>query len=78
MAEKLKIPNQVIDSDWKDDVDVDYAIYGENEKEEAGYEEPAKISKDAINKIKNFRLTKISFNTGLRKFRMSQNHKLAA
>ena len=32
MAETLKLPNAVVDSDWKDDVDVDYAIYGGNER----------------------------------------------
>ena len=45
MAETLKIPNTVVDSDWKDDVDVDYAIYGGNEKNEREYIPQAEINK---------------------------------
>ena len=52
MAEKLKIPNKVVDSDWEDDIDVDYAIYGDNEKNEATYVSPAEVSKESIKKIK--------------------------
>jgi hypothetical protein len=48
MAETLRIPTQVVDSDWKDDIDVDYAIYG-NEKE---YISPKNVSKESIQKIK--------------------------
>jgi hypothetical protein len=48
MAETFKIPTQVVDSDWKDDIDVDYAIYG-NEKE---YISPNNVSKESIQKIK--------------------------
>lgn len=51
MAEKLKIPNQVIDSDWKDDVDVDYAIYG-SESKERSYVSPEEVSRDSIKRIK--------------------------
>ena len=48
MAETLRIPTHVVDSDWKDDIDVDYAIYG-NEKE---YISPKNVSKESIQKIK--------------------------
>jgi len=48
MAETFKIPTQLVDSDWKDDIDVDYAIYG-NEKE---YISPNNVSKESIQKIK--------------------------
>ena len=48
MAEIFKIPTQVVDSDWKDDIDVDYAIYGD-EKE---YISPNNVSKESIQKIK--------------------------
>ena len=51
MAETINLPKQVVDSDWKDDVDVDYAIYGGNEKEEKSYISPNTISEDAKNKI---------------------------
>ena len=47
--EKLNIPNQVIDSDWKDDID--YETYGNN-KEEMEYIAPSEVSKESIAKIK--------------------------
>lgn len=58
MAEALKIPKQLVDSDWKDDdVDVefakvDYAIYGGSEKKEKEYISPNEVSKESIAKIK--------------------------
>ena len=52
MAEKLKIPNEVVDSDWEDDIDIDYAIYGDSEKNEATYVSPSEVSKENIKKIK--------------------------
>ncbi len=52
MAEKLNIPGQVVKSDWKDDVDVDYAIYGDNEKQEREYISPDEVSKESIAMIK--------------------------
>ena len=52
MAETLKLPNAVVDSDWKDDVDVDYAIYGGNEKNEREYISQAELSKEKIDRIK--------------------------
>ena len=42
MTEALKIPNHVIDSDWKDDVD--YETYGTDEQE-MEYISPADVSK---------------------------------
>lgn len=52
MAETLKMPKQLVDSDWKDDVDVDYAIYGGSEKGEKEYISPDNISKESIARIK--------------------------
>ena len=52
MAETLKLPNAVVDSDWKDDVDVDYAIYGGNEKQEREYVSQEQLSKEKIDRIK--------------------------
>ena len=52
MADTLKLPNTVIDSDWKDDVDVDYAIYGGSEKNERQYVSQTEISKEKIERIK--------------------------
>ena len=52
MAETLKLPNTVIDSDCKDDVDVDYAIYGGSEKNERQYVSQTEISKEKIERIK--------------------------
>jgi len=52
MAEELSLPKQVINSDWRDDVDADYAIYGGNEKSERGYISRETISKESIAKIK--------------------------
>ena len=49
MAEALKIPNQVIDSDWKDDID--FQTYG-TDKQVAEYVSPAQVSKESIEKIK--------------------------
>ena len=49
--EKLTIPNKVIKADWKDDIDVDYATYGNN-KQEREYVSPDKISKESIRRIK--------------------------
>lgn len=48
MAEIIKLPTKVINSDWKDDIDVGYATY-ENEKE---YISPSEVSKESIAKIK--------------------------
>ena len=51
MAETLKIPNETIDSEWRDDIDVDYAIYGNDEKKEREFVSPKKVSKEAAEKI---------------------------
>ncbi len=51
MAEKLNIPTHVVNSDWKDDIDVDYAIYGDNEREERNYISPEKVDDSTKNKI---------------------------
>ena len=63
MAEKLggsawNIPNngKVVDSDWKDDIDVEFATYG-SEKEEKEYISPDKVvtknERRRIDRIKN-------------------------
>lgn len=56
MAETIKLPSKVWDSNWKDDVDVDYAIYGDDEKQEAEYISPDTVSKESIEKIKSIDL----------------------
>ncbi|MBQ7201940.1 hypothetical protein IJS18_00925 [Candidatus Saccharibacteria bacterium] len=71
MAETLELPNTVIDSDWKDDVDVDYAIYGGSEKNERQYISPDEIKKETLNKIKQQRIGKFAL------FKVSQEQKVA-
>ena len=73
MAETLKLPNQVINSRWDDDVDVDYAIYGGSKTGEREYISPSEVSKESIDKIKQFQQYSIR---SLRKYRKEQ--KLAA
>ncbi|MBQ9484585.1 hypothetical protein IJU85_00560 [Candidatus Saccharibacteria bacterium] len=58
MAETFKIPTQVVDSDWKDDIDVDYAIHGGNEKNEREFVSPDKVSDQSIESIKDWRMKK--------------------
>ncbi|MBR2994518.1 hypothetical protein IKF32_01205 [Candidatus Saccharibacteria bacterium] len=48
MDDTIKLPNQVIDSDWKDDI-VDYEAY-DNEKT---YVSPKSIKKETLAKIKS-------------------------
>jgi hypothetical protein len=45
-TETINLPNQVIDSDWKDDID--YEAY----QDEKTYISPTKIKKETIAKIK--------------------------
>ena len=47
MTQALKIPNKVVDSDWKDDVD--YEAY----EDERTYVSPDSIKKETLKKIKN-------------------------
>ncbi|MBR2855588.1 hypothetical protein IKE99_01450 [Candidatus Saccharibacteria bacterium] len=47
MQETINLPNQVIDSDWRDDID--YQPY----EDEKTYIPPKKVSKETIAKIKN-------------------------
>ena len=77
MAEKLNIPNKVVDSDWKDDVDVDYAIYGDNEKQEGEYISPQSVDNESIDRIKNFQI-KYTALKGLKKFREQELAERAA
>ena len=60
MAEKLKIPKKVVDSAWEDDIDIDYAIYGDNEKAEATYIPPDEVSKESIRKIKAQKIGRVA------------------
>ena len=45
-TQTIKLPNQVIDSEWKDDID--YQPY----EDEKTYVSPKRIKKETINKIK--------------------------
>ncbi len=72
----LELPNHVVNSGWKDDVDVDYAIYGNNEKEEGEYISPNTIDEKSAEQIKEFQV-KIAFG-GLKRFRQKELAKLAA
>ncbi len=71
----LTIPNEVIDSDWEDDIDVDYAIYGQNEKQEGEYISPDSVSKESIKRIKS-RQIRLAIN-GLGRFRKREQKELA-
>ena len=64
MAETLKLPTEVWKSNVKDDVDVDYAIYGDNEKQEREYIAPDKVSKKSIEMIKSIDLRQRFKNRG--------------
>ena len=61
MTETLKIPNQVINSDWRDDVD--FETYG-TDKQEREYISPAEVSEESIEMIK------------ARKLNQARGHKL--
>ena len=51
--EELKLPNEVIDSDWRDDVD--FEIMGGDEQREREYIAPVTISMQSIKRIKELR-----------------------
>ena len=70
--EKIQLPNQVIDSDWKDDID--YEPYG-NEKQEMEYIAPSEVSKESIEKIK---ARKLNQERGHKVFLFSKNADLFA
>lgn len=61
MAEKLNIPTEVIDSEWKDDVDVDYAIYGGSNRGEMEYVSPQNVSKETMKKLEKIKSQNIKF-----------------
>ncbi len=63
MAETLNLPTKVWNANWKDD-DVDYAIYGDNEKQEMEYIAPDKVSKKSIEMIKSIDLRQRFENRG--------------
>ena len=67
--------DKVVDSEWRDDIDVDYAIYGDDEKQEGEYVSPEKVSRESIKEIKSFQ-EKLAFRS-LKKFRQKEQRKLA-
>ena len=77
----LNIPSEVIDSDWRDDtpkeddIDIDYAIYGDDETKEGEYISPTSVSRESIKRIKA-RQVKLAFD-GLTRFRKKEQRKLA-
>lgn len=90
MAEKLKtqtlnIPSEVVDSDWRDDIDTDYAtqtdasqdfeIYGNNETQEGEYISPNEVSQESLEQIKSFQVKLAA--GGLRRFRQQELAKVA-
>ena len=72
MAETLKLPKQVINLNQKGDVNVDYAIYNNDESSEREYipKDQTELDPAAIEKIKAFN-ERIAFR-GLSRFRKSQ------
>ena len=66
MTEKLRLPNEVVDSDWKDDID--FTPY----KNEADYVPPAEVEKATVEQAKrrNVKIGHIAL--------FSKNEKLAA
>jgi len=55
---------KVQDSDWKDDIDVEFAIYGGNEKKEGEYINPDKVvTKETQRKIDRIKAKKIGITT---------------
>ncbi len=67
MTEKLKLPTEVVDSGWKDDID-DYALY----KNEADYVSPEKVESATAEqaKMRNIKIGRVAL--------FSKNEKLAA
>ena len=59
--EKLTIPNEVVEADWTDDIDVGYATYG-NRKQEMEYISPTDISEKTKNNIEKLKAKKIGKN----------------
>ena len=58
----FNVPNdgKVEDSDWRDDIDVDFAIYGGNERQEGEYINPDKVvTKETQRKIDRIKAKKI-------------------
>ncbi|MBR3270086.1 hypothetical protein IKG07_02460 [Candidatus Saccharibacteria bacterium] len=55
---------KVQDSDWKDDIDVEFAIYGGSEKKEGEYINPDKVvTKETQRKIDRIKAKKIGITT---------------
>lgn len=69
----LNIPDQVIDSEWRDDIDVDYAIYGGDDEKEGEYISPDSVNEESLDHIKDFQV-KLAF-TGLKKLRQKELEK---
>lgn len=59
-TQTLTIPTEVVDSDWRDDIDASFAIYGNSEKAERTYIDPNKvITKETQAKIDRIKAKKI-------------------
>ena len=61
----FNIPNggKVEDSDWQDDIDTEFAIYGGSEKQEGEYINPDKVvTKETQRKIDRIKAKKIGVN----------------
>ena len=70
----LNIPDQVIDSEWQDDIDVDYAIYGGTDEGEGEYISPDSVKDESLDQIKNFQV-KLALN-GIKRLRQKEKHLL--
>lgn len=78
MKEALKIPKEVVNANWKDDVpDLDYETYG-SEKEEMDYVGPNDIPKESIEKIKSINLTQRFRESGRKINDLIKEEKIAA
>ena len=53
--EKLNIPDKTIKANWKDDIDVGYATYGDSDKAEREYISPEKVSMESMKRIKQIK-----------------------
>ena len=74
----FNIPNdgKVEDSDWTDDIDLNFAIYGGSPKKEGEYISPKSVSKESIKEIKSFQ-ERLAF-ASLKKFRQKEQKELRA
>lgn len=52
----LNLPDEVVDSSWEDDVDVDYAIYGGTEAGERVYRNRNEVPEQTLEEAKALRV----------------------